>query len=781
MSSAKKFQDAGSRLSGGMEFSIWIRAIFFGLAYFLCAEAGSYLSVRGGNYISFWLPAGLSVAVLLLNRPRDWIWLLLATLPANVTFDLLYDAKPNPAIIISFYFANVVQSSTGAWLVRRFVAKRPTLGTIKEFAGLICFAGVFSTLLGAIVGAGTLVHFGLSHSFFQSLKVWWGSTAMAVLVLTPFILAWFSKPDRTRNYFDSPGKTIEAALLFLGLAALIGYLIFLDKGIMSAHKSMVIPFLLWAGLRFGLRMATSVTLLISLVFSFFTSQFFIGLTPAQISSGEYVFVLQMVLAMASLVALIPAITISERDKSLAGLRESEERFKTLSAAAFEGICITEDGVILDVNNQFLTMFGYQNRAEVIGRKIVELVAPEWQESVAGRIRAGQETVYEPMLVRKDGGIFPAETQSKMIREGGRNLRMSALRDITGLKKAEAALRESEEKFSKAFQSNPNGICISEMENGRYIEVNESYCRLFGYSREEMIGHSSLQMGIWEKAIDRERMVQPLRDSGSLRDLQIQTRDRNQQAKIILISAEIIELRGKRCIVFMLHDITEREAAISREQLARTEYTFQLIASQEAERTRIARELHDSLGQNLLLIKNRAQLEMAKTELSDSVREQFQDISNLASLAITEAQQISYDLHPHQLDHLGLTLSLKAMIENADESSVIEIDEKIDSVDEVFSIESAMNIYRIVQESLNNILKHSRAKHARITLERDIHEVILKIEDDGCGFNANEDQKGLGLRNVAERVRMLGGKLKVESAPGQGVHLKITIPISAEAR
>jgi signal transduction histidine kinase len=224
---------------------------------------------------------------------------------------------------------------------------------------------------------------------------------------------------------------------------------------------------------------------------------------------------------------------------------------------------------------------------------------------------------------------------------------------------------------------------------------------------------------------------------------------------------------------------EREQALAREQQARAEYTFQLIASQEAERMRIARELHDSLGQNLLLIKNHAELEMAKTKLPDSMREEFQHISNLTSQAIAEVRQISRDLHPHQIDLLGLTRALRALIDNADESSAIVIAGKFDSVDEIFLRESATNVYRIVQESLNNILKHSRAKKARITLERDVHEVQLKIEDDGCGFKSGESGKGLGLKNIAERVRMLGGKIKINSATNKGTHIEITIPISAE--
>jgi two-component system NarL family sensor kinase len=181
----------------------------------------------------------------------------------------------------------------------------------------------------------------------------------------------------------------------------------------------------------------------------------------------------------------------------------------------------------------------------------------------------------------------------------------------------------------------------------------------------------------------------------------------------------------------------------------------------------------------LLIKNHAQLELAKAKLPDDLRGELQSISNLASQAIAEVRQISHDLLPSQLDTLGLTRVLQSLIENTDESSPMAIGGKFDSVDDVFQREAATNIYRIVQESLNNILKHSRAKNARITLERDVHEVLLKIEDDGCGFKSSDGGKGLGLKNIAERVRMLGGKIKLDSEPDKGTRIEITIPISAE--
>ena len=223
---------------------------------------------------------------------------------------------------------------------------------------------------------------------------------------------------------------------------------------------------------------------------------------------------------------------------------------------------------------------------------------------------------------------------------------------------------------------------------------------------------------------------------------------------------------------------ERQQAVFREHQARAEYTLQLIASQEAERARGARELNDSLGQNLLLIKNHASL--ARTDKNISTDTRLEEISALISQSIAEVRQISHDLHPYQLDHLGLTRALAAMIDSAAEASGIAFERKLDSVDEIFSTDAATNLYRIVQESVNNILKHSRAKKVSVKLECDVREVQLQIADDGCGFNVPENAnggKGMGLKNIAARTRILNGILKMDSQPGRGTRIEVTIPIA----
>jgi signal transduction histidine kinase/ligand-binding sensor domain-containing protein len=209
----------------------------------------------------------------------------------------------------------------------------------------------------------------------------------------------------------------------------------------------------------------------------------------------------------------------------------------------------------------------------------------------------------------------------------------------------------------------------------------------------------------------------------------------------------------------------------------TEYSRRLIESQEAERKRIASELHDGLGQSLAIISNRATMGKNKSEEAEFVSREFDEISQNALEALDEVQQITSNLHPQYLERLGLTKALKAML--AKLSDVIEINSEIDSIDDIFPKEAEINVYRIVQESLNNIIKHSDASEAEIIARKTDNEVIMTIKDDGRGFdttNFNAKGTGLGLVGLRERTKMLGGKISINSSVGNGTEIKVNLPI-----
>jgi signal transduction histidine kinase/ligand-binding sensor domain-containing protein len=221
---------------------------------------------------------------------------------------------------------------------------------------------------------------------------------------------------------------------------------------------------------------------------------------------------------------------------------------------------------------------------------------------------------------------------------------------------------------------------------------------------------------------------------------------------------------------------QRIQNLERKRTAQEEFSQKLLESQERERQRIAAELHDSLGQDLLIIKNWAVLGLKN---GADPHKQFGEISETASAAINEVREIAYNLRPFHLDELGLTKAVESMLERISDASAIEFLWELDSIDGFFPKDAEINFYRIVQECVNNIVKHSGARQAIVTITRGSAGLRFLIRDDGRGFDTasiaskRADQSGFGLAGIGERARILGGKLSIDSGAGGGTTVKLT--------
>jgi signal transduction histidine kinase len=217
--------------------------------------------------------------------------------------------------------------------------------------------------------------------------------------------------------------------------------------------------------------------------------------------------------------------------------------------------------------------------------------------------------------------------------------------------------------------------------------------------------------------------------------------------------------------------------------AREMFSRQLLEAQERERKRIAAELHDGLGQSLLIIKNRALLAAGAVDDPETAKEQMDEISAASSHAVEEVREICYNLRPYQLDRFGLTKTLQSICQRASRTSGIDFHVDLDSLDGLFSQEAEASIYRIIQEGVNNTIKHSQATEADLLIRKRNDEVEIRIRDNGRGFisaaatTTPQISPGFGLIGVAERVRMLGGTRVIESSPGSGTLITIKLPIS----
>jgi signal transduction histidine kinase len=243
-------------------------------------------------------------------------------------------------------------------------------------------------------------------------------------------------------------------------------------------------------------------------------------------------------------------------------------------------------------------------------------------------------------------------------------------------------------------------------------------------------------------------------------------------------------------LMILHDITNlkhTEAELSRKHQEIQRLSSELLTAQEDERMRISRELHDELGQALTLIKLKIGLvDMRLTEAQLPLKIYCHDASKQVDEAIENMRRLSRDLSPVTIDTLGITIALRRLVEDFDRASNIQIAANIESIDQLLSTQHGILLYRVLQEALNNIVKHSEANTAGISIRRKGDRIQFELKDNGKGLGTQNrsltkkpGKKGLGMTIMSERVRTLGGSLEILSAKNGGTKLCFEIPVRQE--
>ncbi|HEX2734929.1 MAG TPA: MASE1 domain-containing protein [Polyangiaceae bacterium] len=459
----------------------WELALASGLTCWLGAVFGSLLATSS-VYVAFWLPSGIYLAALLITPRRNWPWVCGGAVLGNVAFDLAHGTPP--LLIAAFCLNNTLQALLGAWLTQRFVSEQPRLRDLREFLG-IAWIALASAAIGALSGAAIVSCAGTTVNFASTWRTWFASCAMADFVVVPFALSWLQPTDPRDVVPRRPGHSWETALLCLLLGLSTWYMLVLDRGIDAPYKSRLFPLLLWAALRLGTRVASALTLGFSLLMAFLTAYYKVGLTPEQIAGSTYILTLQTFAAVSACVAIIPAIAIDERERALVQLRDSEERFRQLTSAGFEAVCISERGRIVDGNDQALRMFRVE-RDEFIGKSLMEFIAPASRQLVASAVAESHEAAYEHELLRRDGTTFFAEAQARVVKMGRRTVRMTALRDVTERKQAEAELRAREEVLRQFIKHAPAAIAITDR-NLCYLQASDRWLSDYHMEGQDIIG------------------------------------------------------------------------------------------------------------------------------------------------------------------------------------------------------------------------------------------------------------------------------------------------------
>ncbi|HBX68095.1 MAG TPA: hypothetical protein DEH25_01550 [Chloroflexi bacterium] len=249
--------------------------------------------------------------------------------------------------------------------------------------------------------------------------------------------------------------------------------------------------------------------------------------------------------------------IMQLEKIEDALIASQQRFRLFAETTFEGIILTENGIIVDMNDQFVNLVGYP-REELIGQSVMLIIAPESQDQVWDAIRTNKLEPYKIFGLHKDGGIIHVEVMARTVEVNGIQLRATAVRDITQKERIQSELRISEKKFSTAFHTSPDSININRLADGLYLEINQGFTEIMGYAPADVIGKTSLELDIWTSPADRACLVKGLRERGEVTNLEAKFQAKDGSFRIGLMSAKIIEFNNEACILSVTRDITGRK-------------------------------------------------------------------------------------------------------------------------------------------------------------------------------------------------------------------------------
>ena len=365
-------------------------------------------------------------------------------------------------------------------------------------------------------------------------------------------------------------------------------------------------------------------------------------------------------------------------------------------------------------------------------------------------------------------------------------------DISEMKNVESTLRFSEARYRAIVEDQTELICRLRPD-GIITFVNETYARYFGFERPSDLIGGSFKPFIPEsekESIDAfmaefspARAVASIEHSVLLPNGDLRWHQWTDRA----IYDDEGNLTEFQCIG---RDITERKLAeeafhMTQRSLRESHARIQHLASrlmhlQEEERGRIASELHDGLGQSLAIIRNRVTICLRDIEDAEKVREQLEEIAETTSSTIEEVREIAHNLRPVELDRLGLIQAVGSMAEKVSRSGSIDVSLDFDALDGLLTKETEISVYRIVQEGLNNLIKHSDATKVTVAIKRDADDLVVSVKDNGKGIMTGPNgsgRGGFGLSSIEERSRILGGSFVVDSQPGAGTSLTVRFGVA----
>jgi PAS domain S-box-containing protein len=475
------------------------------------------------------------------------------------------------------------------------------------------------------------------------------------------------------------------------------------------------------------------------------------------------------------------------------LVESEERLRLAFAAAQEGVWDwdLESGAVI-YSPRWKQMLGYADD-EILPTVGAweQLLHPDDRpraEALNEAVKSGRRTYEGEFRLRhRDGHYITVLTRGLPIRRDGEGpvVRIVGTHlDITERKRTELALRESEERLRLAFAGAQEGIWDWNLETDAVV-YSSRWKQMLGYSDEEIEPYISA----WERLVHPDDRAAADKAHESVArghpTYEAEFRLRHKDGHYVHVLSRGFPVRrdagGPVIRIVGTHfDLTERQKREA--ERARTELLARLVFVQEDERRRIARDMHDQFGEQLTALSLRiALLKQACADHAD-LAGQAEALEAIAQRLDRDVDQLVWDLRPTALDDLGLRAALTNHIDDWSQRSNIAAELHTSGLlDDRLAPEVETALYRIAQEALNNVAKHSQARRVEVILERRSDCVLLILEDDGVGFDeagGGSAGRGFGLVGMQERAALVGASLQIESTPGKGTTILVRMPVAA---
>jgi PAS domain S-box-containing protein len=766
-------------------FFMYRRTILTALLYFLGAKVGFLLTVQPHAVSTVWPPNAILTGMLLLTPRRQWWLIFMAAFPAHLVVQMGHGVPLS--MLLCWFVSNSTEAVIGALLIRRFVGSPVQLNSFRSVAWFISVGALLTPFLSSFLDVSfvTLIGWG-ADNYWQAWRIRSLSNILAMLMVVPVIVSvgrMDGFPKVTWRRF------LEGFFLGLGLVS-IGIVVFFENKlpIIVAPTIFYLPFLflLWTAVRFGPGgLSGSVTLTGVLTIAGAIH----GLGPfSQMTPTENVFALQIFLIATSVPLMLLSGLIQERQHAVMALDESEMRFRVAADAAPVMVWMTgPDKGCTFVNKGWLEFTGKQLESH-LGEGWTKCLHPDdlaanfeiyttaFDQRVAFRMDYRLRRAHGDYGWVMDQGVPRYSADGTFLGYVGTAI------DITARKQIEAALERSEKRFREVVESQPDLVC-------RYLPdttltlVNEAYCRFFGKPREQLIGRSMLQFTPpAEHATILDRIVSSMRAPKTVTfERQLTHANGNERWHQWIVhpifdnAGHVVEFQASA------RDVTDWRKA--KESLRATHQKInslarQLVHAEEAERRRIARELHDDFSQKLaahaVALSNFGQ-SMISGDVS--ILSKLEKLQNEAISLSDDIRLIAHELHPPRIEQAGFENTLRTFCDEFSTLTHLEIELDIE-IDKTLPADVALCCFRVVQESLRNISKHAHAERVKVLVKLVVGRIVLIVADDGIGV---EDQKvktahGLGLTSMAERIEFLSGEFHISKRKSGGTLIAVEVPI-----